>query len=54
TLTGAGAQLELTTGLRDAMFANNTRPERRNTTTQVFWDFVGAVRGAIGTVAQSG
>lgn len=51
TLRGAGGQLELTAGLRDAMFAINTRPERRNTTTQVFWDFVSAVRVALADVS---
>ncbi|GAA2790745.1 poly-gamma-glutamate hydrolase family protein [Crossiella cryophila] len=51
TLSGGGGQLELTTGLRDAMFGTNTRPERRYTTTQVFWDFVSAVRVAIADVA---
>ncbi|WHT18388.1 poly-gamma-glutamate hydrolase family protein [Crossiella sp. CA-258035] len=50
TLRGAGGQLELTTGLRDAMFTINTRPERRNTTTLVFWNFVAAVRVAIADV----
>jgi phage replication-related protein YjqB (UPF0714/DUF867 family) len=48
TLLGAGAQLELTTPLRAAMFGTNTRPQRRHTTTELFWRFVGATRAALG------
>jgi phage replication-related protein YjqB (UPF0714/DUF867 family) len=47
TLTGAGAQLELTTPLRAAMFGANTRSQRRHTTTAVFWQFTGATRRAL-------
>ncbi|TDC82769.1 hypothetical protein E1193_10835 [Micromonospora sp. KC606] len=47
TLLGMGAQLEITTPLRSAMFGTNTRPQRKNTTNQVFWDFVAATRLAI-------
>lgn len=47
TLTGAGAQLELTTPLREAMFTTNTRPQRKNTTTAAFWRFVESTRAAL-------
>lgn len=47
TLTGAGAQLELTGPLREAMFTTNTRPRRRYTTTSAFWRFVEATRAAL-------
>jgi phage replication-related protein YjqB (UPF0714/DUF867 family) len=47
TLLGAGAHLELTKPLRDAMFTDNTRAGRATSTTQVFWDFVAACRSAI-------
>jgi phage replication-related protein YjqB (UPF0714/DUF867 family) len=47
TLDGQGAQLELSTPLRDAMFGENTRPRRKHTTTQVFWTFVAVCRDAI-------
>ena len=46
-LSGAGAQLELTTPLRTAMFGINTRADRRKTTTEVFKKFVAATRAAI-------
>jgi phage replication-related protein YjqB (UPF0714/DUF867 family) len=49
TMTGAGAQLELTTPMRAAMFTTNTRPQRRNTTTAAFWRFVEATRAALAT-----
>jgi len=42
-----GAQLELSTPLRDAMFTENTRPRRKHTTTQLFWTFVAVCRDAI-------
>jgi phage replication-related protein YjqB (UPF0714/DUF867 family) len=42
-----GAQLELSTPLRDAMFTENTRPRRKHTTTEVFWTFVAACRDAL-------
>jgi phage replication-related protein YjqB (UPF0714/DUF867 family) len=47
TLLGMGAQLEITTPLRAAMFTRNTRAQRKNTTTPLFWSFVDAVRRAI-------
>src|SRR5262249_1359842 len=40
TLLGMGAQLELSTPLRDAMFAEHSRSRRKHTTTQLFWTFV--------------
>jgi phage replication-related protein YjqB (UPF0714/DUF867 family) len=42
-----GAQLELSTPLRDAMFTENTRPRRKHTTTQLFWTFVAVCRDVI-------
>jgi phage replication-related protein YjqB (UPF0714/DUF867 family) len=47
TLLGMGAQLELSTALRDAMFTEHTRLRRKHTTTQVFWAFVAACRDAL-------
>jgi phage replication-related protein YjqB (UPF0714/DUF867 family) len=47
TFPGAGAQLELTTPLRTAMFGTNTAAERKNTTTELFWRFVAAAREAL-------
>jgi phage replication-related protein YjqB (UPF0714/DUF867 family) len=47
TLLGTGAQLELTTALRLAMFDTNTRADRKNTTRQKFWSFTTATRAAI-------
>ena len=47
TFTGRGAQLELTTPLRTAMFGTNTAAQRKNTTTPLFWNFVAAVREAL-------
>jgi phage replication-related protein YjqB (UPF0714/DUF867 family) len=47
TLLRMGGQLEITTPLRAAMFGVNTRPQRKNTTTQVFWDFVAGTRSAL-------
>jgi phage replication-related protein YjqB (UPF0714/DUF867 family) len=47
TLTGMGAQLEITGPLREAMFRNNSRPGRKNSTTPVFWAFVAACRNAL-------
>ncbi|GIF73345.1 poly-gamma-glutamate hydrolase family protein [Asanoa siamensis] len=47
TLLGAGAQLEITTPLRTAMFEVNTRAQRRHTTTALFWSFVAAARASI-------
>jgi phage replication-related protein YjqB (UPF0714/DUF867 family) len=42
----AGAQLELTTPLREQMFDRNQRPRRAHT-TEVFWRFVTATRAAL-------
>ncbi|MFY1631891.1 poly-gamma-glutamate hydrolase family protein [Solwaraspora sp. WMMB335] len=50
TLLGMGAQLELTTPLRAAMFGTNTRSQRKNTTNTLFWDFVAATRTAIAQI----
>lgn len=47
TLLAAGAQLELTTPLRHAMFRINTRADRKNTTRRIFWSFTTATRSAI-------
>jgi phage replication-related protein YjqB (UPF0714/DUF867 family) len=47
TMLGMGAQLELSTPLRDAMFAEHSRPRRKHTTTQLFWTFVAVCRDAI-------
>ncbi|MEU4289762.1 poly-gamma-glutamate hydrolase family protein [Kribbella sp. NPDC026596] len=47
TLLGVGAQLELTTPLRRAMFRINTRADRKNTTLRLFWSFTTAARAAI-------
>ncbi len=50
TLLGMGGHLELTGPLRSAMFGDNTRPQRKHTTTQVFWDFAAACRNALARV----
>jgi phage replication-related protein YjqB (UPF0714/DUF867 family) len=50
TARGKGAQLEITTALRSAMFDGNTRSARKKTTTQLFWAFVNAARAAIAAV----
>jgi phage replication-related protein YjqB (UPF0714/DUF867 family) len=47
TKLGMGAQLELSTPLRDAMFTEHSRPRRKHTTTQLFWTFVAVCRDAI-------
>jgi len=48
TLLGTGAQLEITTPLRMAMFEHfNSRDQRKTSTTGVFWDFVAATRAAV-------
>jgi phage replication-related protein YjqB (UPF0714/DUF867 family) len=47
TLLGIGAQLELSTPLRDAMFTEHNRSGRKHTTTQVFWTFVAVCRDAL-------
>jgi phage replication-related protein YjqB (UPF0714/DUF867 family) len=47
TITGAGAQLELTAPMRTAMFTTNTRPPPWHTTTAAFWRFVEATRAAL-------
>ncbi|WP_109507179.1 poly-gamma-glutamate hydrolase family protein [Nocardioides speluncae] len=53
TLTASGAQLEITTPLRSAMFTNNTASGRKTSTTSTFWTFVNAVRAAIADVEAS-
>lgn len=50
TLTGTGAQLEITTPVRNQMFTENTRARRKHTTTTVFWSFVAAVRKAVAQI----
>jgi phage replication-related protein YjqB (UPF0714/DUF867 family) len=47
TMLGMGAQLELSTPLRDAMFTEHSRPRRKHTTTQLFWTLVAVCRDAI-------
>jgi phage replication-related protein YjqB (UPF0714/DUF867 family) len=47
TLLGMGAQLELSKPLRDAMFTEHTRSQRKHTTTQLFWTFVAVCRDAL-------
>jgi len=47
TLLGMGGHLELTGPLRSAMFGVNSRPRRKDTTTEVFWDFAAACRNAL-------
>jgi phage replication-related protein YjqB (UPF0714/DUF867 family) len=47
TLLGMGGHLELTGPLRLTMFEVNTRPQRKHTTTEVFWAFVAACRNAL-------
>jgi phage replication-related protein YjqB (UPF0714/DUF867 family) len=47
TLLGMGAQLELSTPLRDAMFAEHSRSRRKHTTTQLFWTFAAVCRDAL-------
>jgi phage replication-related protein YjqB (UPF0714/DUF867 family) len=47
TLLGAGAQLEIITPVRDAMFTTNTRAQRKHTTTPTFWNFTTACRAAL-------
>jgi phage replication-related protein YjqB (UPF0714/DUF867 family) len=42
-----GAQLELSTPLREAMFTEHSRPRRKHTTTQLFWTFVAMCRDAL-------
>jgi phage replication-related protein YjqB (UPF0714/DUF867 family) len=50
TLLGMGGHLEITGPLRETMFEVNTREDRKNTTTQVFWDFVTACRSAVAQI----
>jgi Poly-gamma-glutamate hydrolase len=45
-----GAQLELSKPLRDAMFTEHTRSQRKHTTTQLFWTFVAVCRDALDRV----
>ena len=47
TLLGMGGHLEITAPLRLAMFDKNTRPQRKNTTTDVFSAFAAACRNAL-------
>jgi phage replication-related protein YjqB (UPF0714/DUF867 family) len=47
TLLGMGAQLELSKPLRDAMFTEHTRSQRKHTTTQLFWTFAAVCRDAL-------
>jgi len=47
TLLGIGAQLELSKPLREAMFTEHTRSQRKHTTTQLFWTFVTVCRDAL-------
>ena len=47
TLLAMGAQLELSTPLRDPMFTEHNRSQRKHTTTQLFWAFVAACRDAL-------
>jgi phage replication-related protein YjqB (UPF0714/DUF867 family) len=47
TLLRMGGHLGLTGALREAMFTDNTRPRRKDTTTKVFWDFAAACRNAL-------
>ncbi|MFD4657521.1 poly-gamma-glutamate hydrolase family protein [Kitasatospora sp. NPDC058444] len=49
SLLGMGAQLEMTTDLRTAMFApgKNTRAERATNTLPLFWSYATAVRTAV-------
>jgi phage replication-related protein YjqB (UPF0714/DUF867 family) len=47
TLLGMGGHLELTGPLREAMFGVNTRPRRKDTTTEVFRAFAAACRNAL-------
>lgn len=49
SMLGMGAQLEMTTELRAAMFAvgKNTRTDRATNTVPLFWSFTTAVRTAI-------
>lgn len=48
-LLGAGAQLEIITPVRNAMFTVNTHSQRKNTTTATFWSFTAACRTALAT-----
>jgi phage replication-related protein YjqB (UPF0714/DUF867 family) len=50
TLLGMGGQLEITGPMRSAMFTDNTRPQRKFTTTKVFWDLAAACRNALARV----
>jgi phage replication-related protein YjqB (UPF0714/DUF867 family) len=47
TLLGMGAQLELSTPLREAMFTEHSRPRRKHTTTELFWTFAAVCRDAV-------
>ncbi|WP_371652025.1 MULTISPECIES: poly-gamma-glutamate hydrolase family protein [unclassified Streptomyces] len=54
TLLGKGAQLEITTELRKAMFTVNTIAGRATSTTAVYDGFVAAVRTAVARLEASG
>jgi phage replication-related protein YjqB (UPF0714/DUF867 family) len=49
TRGGAGgcAQLEMGTALRASLYGTDTRPQRKNTTTQEYWKLVAALRKAV-------
>jgi phage replication-related protein YjqB (UPF0714/DUF867 family) len=47
TLLKMGGHLELSGALREAMFTDERRPRRKDTTTQLFWDFAAACRRAL-------
>lgn len=53
TVLGAGAQVEIVTPVRNAMFGINTRAQRKHTTTPAFWAFTNACRTALATWAAS-
>jgi phage replication-related protein YjqB (UPF0714/DUF867 family) len=50
TLLGVAGHLEITAPLRLAMFGVNTRPQRKDTTTEVFRAFAAACRNALARV----
>ncbi|MFD7662749.1 poly-gamma-glutamate hydrolase family protein [Streptomyces sp. NPDC059788] len=47
TMLGKGAQLEITTPLRESMFPDNSADGRKENQKQIFWDFVDAARAAL-------
>jgi phage replication-related protein YjqB (UPF0714/DUF867 family) len=50
TLLGMGGHLELTGPLRSAMFDDDSRPQRKHTTTKVFWEVTTACRNALARI----